>query len=297
MTSEISRRVFMASSTAGAFAANLAAKTFVPQKIGVELYTVRSLMPKEDDKVLEELAKIGYKELEGDHPTFLRIASKAKSLGLTMPSAHIYTPAVLGTWDEWKVVPNLKPMELEKMLTDLKGVGVEYAVVPYLMPGERKPEVISKFGEKMNKAGEVAAKLGMHLAYHNHAFEFGEMGGKRIFDIMFEGTDPKLVQLETDVFWLSVAGQNPVEFLQKHKDRVRLVHLKDKNPAQKVQHSEEVEHDAFKAVGKGSLDFKAVLEACNKAGVKHYFVEQDWTPGDPIASLRDSYQYLNGLRA
>jgi sugar phosphate isomerase/epimerase len=293
MIPRISRRLFLGASAAGA----LAAKTFVPQNLGVELYTVRNLMPKDDDAVLKSIADIGYKELEGDYPTLLRIAPKAKSLGLAMPACHIPTPAVLGTWDIWKGMDTLKSKGLEQILTDLKGIGATFAVIPYLQMAERKPEVLKSFGEKMTRAGETARKVGMQLAYHNHAFEFGELEDKRIFDVMFAGTSPKIVQLEADVFWLSVAGQNPAEFITKHADRVKLTHLKDKNPSQKNQYSESVPKEAFQAVGKGSIDFKSVLEACRKAGVKHYFVEQDQTPGDPLASLRDSYQYLSGLRA
>jgi sugar phosphate isomerase/epimerase len=74
-----------------------------------------------------------------------------------------------------------------------------------------------------------------------------------------------------------------------------LVHLKDKAPDTPQQYNEKVAKEAFREVGNGSLDFAAILEACESAGVQHYFVEQDQTPGDPLASLRQSYDHLRHL--
>jgi sugar phosphate isomerase/epimerase len=95
-----------------------------------------------------------------------------------------------------------------------------------------------------------------------------------------------------DVFWVSVAGQDPVEMLKQYKGRVPLIHLKDKATGTAVQYDEKVPAATFKEVGSGSLDFLAVLRAAEAAGVKHYFVEQDQTPGDPVDSLRKSYEFL-----
>jgi sugar phosphate isomerase/epimerase len=80
------------------------------------------------------------------------------------------------------------------------------------------------------------------------------------------------------------------------KGRVPLVHLKDKAEGTPVLYKESVERTAFKEVGSGVLDWKKVLPACASAGVRHYFVEQDQTPGDPLESLKKSYQYLAALK-
>jgi len=107
--------------------------------------------------------------------------------------------------------------------------------------------------------------------------------------------DRKLVALEMDVFWVSVAGHDPVGMLQEWKGRVALLHLKDKAKGTPVQYNEGVDRTAFKEVGSGSLDFTAILKAAPAAGVKHYFVEQDQTPGDPIESLRKSYEFVSRI--
>jgi sugar phosphate isomerase/epimerase len=74
-----------------------------------------------------------------------------------------------------------------------------------------------------------------------------------------------------------------------------LMHLKNVAKEVKPQFNESIPRTAFREVGNGSIDVPAVLKAAAKAGVKHYFVEQDQTPGDPVASLRESYQYLQKL--
>jgi len=287
MQSSITRRGFLASAAAGAIATRASA-ALAPTTLGVQLYTVRNVFPTKGDEVLKQIAGIGYKEVEGDNfATLIRIAPTLKTLGLAPVSCHIPTPSVLGGGDT---------PPLEKILTDLKSIGTEYAVLPYIGQELRTMEVFDAFGEKMNKAGELARKTGLQFAYHNHAFEWGQMGGKRVFDRMFANTDPKLVQFEVDVFWLTVGGVDPVAFLKEHSGRVPLLHLKDKVADQKVQYNEGVPKATFKEVGNGNIDFPGILRTAKNIGVKHYFVEQDWTPGDPIASLKQSFTYLTGLR-
>jgi len=288
MPTPFTRRTFLgAAAAATAATSNIFAKNLAPSRIGVELYTLRNEMPAKDEEVLKAISQIGYREIEGDYPTLMRIASMAKGLQLNPISCHIPVGAIDGKSDT--------PME--KIYADLKGIGTQYAVVPYIMPNQRSADILSAFGAKMNTQGALAKKSGLQLCYHNHAFEWGPMNGKHAYDVMFDNTDPQLVQFEADVFWLSVGGIDPVHFLETHAGRVPLLHLKDKAQGQKVQYNENVTKDTFKEVGNGSLDFPAILKTAEKIGVKHYFVEQDQTPGDPVASLKQSYTYITGLRA
>jgi len=121
------------------------------------------------------------------------------------------------------------------------------------------------------------------------------MGGTTPLQIILNNTDPILLKLEVDVFWVSVAGHDPVEFIKEHKNRVELLHLKDKKSDLKTRYNEDVPHKAFKALGKGSLDFKSILETGADVGVSHSYVEQDFTPANPLISLRESYRYLQKL--
>ena len=98
-----------------------------------------------------------------------------------------------------------------------------------------------------------------------------------------------------DLFWVSVAGLDPAETLAKYKGRVPLAHLKDKAKDTPNRFNETVDRSAFKEVGGGTVNWPQVLKAADAAGVEHYFVEQDQTPGDPVESLRQSYAFVSKL--
>jgi sugar phosphate isomerase/epimerase len=167
-------------------------------------------------------------------------------------------------------------------------------VLPYIPPAQRGgADTFKHLAETLNTAGEKAKAAGLTLCYHNHAFEFEPLNGTTGLDMLMRETHKGLVSLELDIFWASVAGHDPVVLLKKYSGRVPLVHLKDKVSGIAVQYNENVPHEAFKEIGNGSIDIPAVLAAANKAGARHYFVEQDQTPGDPIDSLRESYKYLS----
>ena len=113
--------------------------------------------------------------------------------------------------------------------------------------------------------------------------------------MLTERWDKKLVQLEVDVFWVTVAGLSASEFVRNYTHRVPLVHLKDEAFGTTQQFNERVKPEAFKEVGTGLLDFPAILQACEAAGVQHYIVEQDQTKGNPVDSLRLSYNNIRNL--
>jgi sugar phosphate isomerase/epimerase len=154
-------------------------------------------------------------------------------------------------------------------------------------------DVIKKLADTLNKTGERVRAAGMRFAYHNHAFEFEPMEGSTPLATLLGNTDPKLLGLEMDLFWVSVAGQDPVAMLQKYKGRVPLVHLKDKAKDTPDRFNEGVARTAFKEVGNGGMDWAKILKAAEAAGVEHYFVEQDQTPADPIDSLRQSFNFVS----
>lgn len=254
--------------------------------IGVQLYTVRSILPKEPAKTLAAIHEIGYREIEATYGGLDAIWPVVQSSGLKPVSIHLDNTLMNAGKED----------DLSRAIDQVKKWGFSYAVFPYLPPAERGGLAkIRELVEKLNRAGEKCRAAGLKFCYHNHAFEFEPMEGSSGFEVMMQGLDPKLCNFELDCFWVSVAGHDPVELLGKLKGRVPLVHLKDKPADVPVMYKESVNRSAFKEVGSGSIDWKAVLRAASAAGVQHYFVEQDQTPGDPIDSLRKSYAYLSKL--
>jgi len=269
---------------------------------GVQIYTVRERLKTDAAATFKAIADIGYKELEMLSDGLAESARLAKAVGLAPVSLHIPSPLVTGDWAPW--APALggrtppASYTLEAAAAEARALGIKYLVVSYLMPAERsKPGFFDSFPDALNKAGEVVRKAGLQLCYHNHGFEF-EKGsdGRPVLDAMMARLDPSLVKLELDVFWVSITGADPVALLQKYSGRVALMHLKDKAAGTPVETNEgHVAPATFKEVGSGSLDFKAILKAADAAGVEHFFVEQDQTPGDPVASLKKSFAYLQQL--
>jgi sugar phosphate isomerase/epimerase len=231
------------------------------------------------------LEKIGYREVEVVGASMEQIWPSLKQTALKPVSVHLDT--ALFTRDQAKL-----PAALE----DAKRRGFAYVVCPYIAPQDRGGvEVLKKLGDTLNRAGDICSKTGLRLAYHNHAFEFEPAGQGTLLDVLMQTADPKLVSLELDIMWSQVAGVDPVSVLKRYGRRVTLMHLKNVSKEVQQQYHEKVPREAFKEVGNGSIDIAAVLKAAHESGVQHYFVEQDQTPGDPVASLRESYQYLERL--
>jgi len=262
--------------------------------LGVQLYTVRAKRPKAADTTLKRIQDIGYTEVEAVRGDLAMLAPILKKYDLAVPSVHIETGLVTGNRQEWNLPAGLT---WESAVDEAKSHGVEFVVIPCVRPSERRTaDEWRAFCDRLNRSGEAARKAGASLCYHNHAFEFAGQPGERLIDILLDRTDPSLVGLELDVFWISAAGLDPVEFLSRQAARIRLLHLKDKPKNMPVIFDEsKAKPSDFKEVGNGSLDFPAILRAAEKAGIAHYFVEQDHTPGDPVDSLRVSYQHLRAL--
>src|SRR5579884_3247363 len=286
------RRTFLkrAAAFAAVGATGRAAEHF-RKPLGAELYTVRKLLPNNADETLRRIAAIGYTEVESGRADMDRLRPLFEKYHLACPSVHFETGLVTGNLKLWPSIPD--GYTWDYAVADAKRWGLEYMVIAYLMAPERKD--YAGFVDQLNHAGEICNKSGVALCYHQHAFEFGGEPGKRPIDIFLERSDPKLVNLELDVFWASVAGNDPVDFLRRHGARVKMLHLKDKARGTPVRTNEGVPAGAFKEVGSGSLDFPAILRAAEAADVRHYFVEQDQSAGDPVDSLRQSYTYLRSL--
>jgi sugar phosphate isomerase/epimerase len=252
--------------------------------LGVELYTVRSIITDNPAQVLKSIQEMGYKEVEAVFASLGAIGPALKDSGLKPVSVHVDTALFMEGGSK-----------LDDAFGHVKQFGFEYAVLPYIPPAQRGgADTFKKLADTLNKSGEKANAAGLKLCYHNHAFEFEPLAGTTGLEIMMRETHKNLASLELDIFWASVAGHDPVAVLKKYSGRIPLLHLKDKKSGQPVQYNENVPHDTFREIGNGSIDIPAVLAAAKNSAVRHYFVEQDQTSGSPLDSLRQSYQWLSG---
>jgi sugar phosphate isomerase/epimerase len=255
--------------------------------IGAELYTVRNVLEEQPVETLKAIEAIGYREVEGSAASSDKVWAALKQTRLKMVSAHIDNAL-------------FKPENKEKFsstIADMKSKGCKYVVYPYVPPALRHgPDTFKELAETLNQAGAECKKIGLKLCYHNHAFEYQQYGSQTGLELLMGKLEKGLVGLELDVFWASVGGHDPAELLKQYSGRVDLLHIKDKEKGTVTQFDEKVAKTTFKEAGKGILDWPVILRAAEHAGVKHYFVEQDQTPGNPLDSLRTSYQFLHDLK-
>jgi sugar phosphate isomerase/epimerase len=246
------------------------------KRVGLQLYTVRDLMKADLPGTLAKVAAIGYKEVEfagyfGRTPAQIRELLRRD--GLTSPSTHLPFDSLETSW--------------QKQLDDAKAVGHHWATIAFIPEEKRRTlDDWKRHAATFNRAAAQAKSAGLRFAYHNHNFEFTAIDGTRPLDLLLKETDPSLVDFEMDLYWVVFGGGDPLDFFNRYPKRFSLVHVKDSAgpPDRKMVD-----------VGQGTIDFRSIFAQSDKAGIKHYFVEHD-QPADPIATIRNSYNYLHALR-
>lgn len=252
--------------------------------IGLELYTVRTELEKDFPGTLHKVAAIGYKEVELygflNKPA-AEIRQRLGDSGLTSVVAHYDL--------------TLKD-RLTREIDYAKELGLHYMLIAWLKPEERRSlDDYKHHADFFNHAGGQCKKAGIQFGYHNHNFEFKTYNGVLAFDELLRRTDPHLVQIEMDCFWITYAAKDPVEYFRKYPGRYPLLHIKDRKPGYGVSVDVDDKPGPFTEVGRGVIDWKPIFAAVPVAGVKRCFVEQDFCDGSPFESARISYEYLKNL--
>jgi len=236
------------------------------ETVGLQLYSLRAEFTRNVPSTLEKVRSFGIKEVE-------------------LAGTYNLTPA---KFKQMLDANQLKPIsghfaferyrdDAEGIARDAKTLGLEYAGCAWI-PHE------ADFDEKecrtaiegFKKAGEVLAKHGISFFYHVHGFEFQPHGQGTLLDLMMAETNPKRVAYQMDVLWIVFPGQDPVKLLEKYKGRWVLMHLKDLKkgvPTGALTGKTDVSNDV--ALGTGQMNWPVILQAAKKAGIKHYFIEDE----------------------
>ncbi len=149
--------------------------------------------------------------------------------------------------------------------------------------------------DDFNRAGKILKdKYGLTFVYHNHGFEFEPYKDGTLYDYLVQQTDPKYVSFELDIFWAFFPGQNPAALLNKYGNRYKLIHLKDLKKGVKGDFSGGTSQDNDVALGTGQIDLPSVLKAAEKAGIEHYYIEDE--SNNVLVQVPQSVAYLRGLK-
>lgn len=251
--------------------------------LAIQLYTVRDAISENLEKALEKLAFLGFKELEiyGYNGTFFgksrnEFRALLHNLDLKVISSH-HTTGILHN-DKGTLLNNW-----EKTVEDLHFIGSEYMVCSYLFPEERTVENYKKLPGLFDKSGEITKSAGIQFAYHNHDFEFEKFDEtQNIYDFILNNTSSDLVKMELDLYWIAKAGIDPLAYFEKYPQRFPLWHVKDMKAGTKD----------FAEIGNGTIDFKRIFNAKEKAGLQHWFLEQDSSDKDMFESIRISRDFI-----
>jgi sugar phosphate isomerase/epimerase len=268
--------------------------------LGLQLFTVMSELERDFAGTLQAVAALGYKEVEtigafGRDP--VQVRQLLDRYGLRTPSQHLVPGTLYDVFKQFVArtlsFDEVKALWMEQMSLVRVRETIEEAAVRAHALGQQyivwqiiwKDQMLDRasldtFAAAMNLAGEVCAREGLTFNFHNHSDEFTPVDGVVPYDYILAHTDAKLVKLEMDSYWIANAGRDPVTYLRKHAGRYVQCHLKDR-----------AKNGDFATVGKGTVNFSALLSAAKASGVKHFYVEYDRSD-DPMLAVREASIYL-----
>lgn len=298
----VSRRSFLKAASASAVCAALWNR--VPRlmanplglPLGLQLYSVRDILPKDYEGTLRQLAALGYREVEaagffGRSPG--QVKQAMDRAGLHCVSAHYPLKDLLPKVDE--------------TIRFGKDLGLEYIVcaAPMLKDPSRVKNPSSREAresmtledwrwnaDQFNRIGERVHSAGMRFAYHNHTPEFRQENGVVFYDELMRLTDPEKVAMELDCGWAAVAGMNPADLLTRYPTRITMLHVKEfkltgvASPSAPPPSTE---------MGHGTIDYRPIFEAAKKASIEHAFVEQEEFDMPAMEALKVDADYMRAF--
>jgi sugar phosphate isomerase/epimerase len=314
-----SRRSFLQNNSLLALGAFLPGETFmntVLRDVGINLFSLPKMLEQDLEGSFAMLQQLGYKKIEFFGPySFSTEAAKAK-WAVTSKAVGFSGSGFFG-----KDINSIKQLlqkhgmtapslhtDLDTLRSNMAGLaeaahtlGSKYVVLPAIPDAERQYlDGYKRMADDFNRIGADAKSKGIRFAYHNHGYGLSPMEGQLPLDIIFNQTDPSLVFFEMDLYWTTAGGADPIALLKQHKDRYKLMHVKDMK--QKVRFSGDGGNakqwielwDYMTTAGDGILDLPNIIKTAKANGVEHFIVEQD-TVKSPEIALKRSIDYLKGL--
>ena len=262
--------------------------------LGLQLYSVRELLPTDYEGTLKQVAGLGYREVEAAgfyKHTADEVKKDMQEAGLRCVSGHYPSSELHARVDE--------------IIAFHKVLGAEYIICS--SPGHRDPAAQAGGGHgapltmedwrwnagEFNMFGKKVKAAGLRFGYHNHIAEFQQVDGTVPYDELLKLTDPALVTMELDCGWVMAGGGDPAAYLKKYPTRISMLHVKDFKPKDASAGAGEAPKAA--ELGRGTMDYRAIFAAADKGQIKHYFVEQEAFNLAPMESLKVDAEYMQGI--
>lgn len=265
---------------------NALAQSAPTAPVGLELYSFREQFKTDVPGTMAKVKQLGFREVEvagtyGLAPTAFKQeldknGIKAISMGADFNDLETNVP---------------------KVLADAKALGVKYVVCSWI-PHTADLFTVSDADRAIdvfNTAGRLLAESKLTLCYHTHGYEFQkDPKGTTYFDYLVQNLDPKYVNFEMDVFWVKAPGEDPVKVLQQYPKRFLLAHLKDRKPGTPNTMTGHADVESNVVLGEGDIGIAAFMQAAKKAGVKHFFIEDESSRS--VEQMPKSLAFLRGLK-
>jgi sugar phosphate isomerase/epimerase len=271
-------------------------KTSLNGSLAIQLYTFREALAKDVPETLKKIKDLGFEYVEGfDEPYIVddpeSFKAQLDAAGLKMFALH------WNNLSDWRKDPMV-------IIETAKKLGAHYTGIAWLKESREDTvtlDVVNEAADILQKACPQAKAAGLQLYYHIHGYELQPVGDqKTFFDSFVSRIDYNCVRLQMDVFWVTYAGVDPVKFMDKYRNGVELLHVK--NMADHVSTGvftgadfmpPQMPPDYWVPVGKSKkIDYKAVFEKGREIGVKWYILEMDRFNGDVFAAVDSSLAYI-----
>jgi sugar phosphate isomerase/epimerase len=256
---------------------------------GIQLYAVKDSLAADPAATLRRVREIGFGEVETAGLAGLAARDFRRLLddnGLVAPSAHLDLSD-----------PGAAFAQAHALGAHYAASGSLRALLPGTHPGGMSLEEAHRTAELANRLAGQARAAGLQYVYHNHNFEFATQDGTIGYDVLLAETDPALVQFEIDCGWMTLGGRNPVDYFERFPGRFPMIHVKDFLPAPRAAAQAATPEHPGAELGHGMIDYRPIFAAAEKAGLKHYFAEQEgpFTRMSQLEAARQAFAYLRRI--
>ena len=264
----------------------LAGPASAQTEIGLQLYSLRNEFKTEVPGTLDLIEKWGIREIEGGGTYGLPMDEFQKLL----KDNKLKMVSVGADYNQLKDDP-------QSAVDNAKAFGATY-VVCFWIPHDNDDiftiDHMKEAAKVFNMAGKLMAENGITLCYHPHGYEFRPYQNGTLFDYLVKETDPRYLNFEMDVFWVKHPGQDPVALLKKYPKRFLLMHLKDRRPGTPGNQNGRADVESNVVLGTGDVGIAEIMREAKKAGVKHYFIEDE--SSHSVEQIPQSLEYLRNLK-
>ena len=262
------------------------------EKIGIQTYTLRDAMGEDARATFQMIKDVGFDYVELNGRDFSTVSPKAlrdmlDDIGLPSPTTHLDYDSLANRTSE--------------VADTAAALGCEYVVLPWLTEDQRGLDDYKAHAELLNRAAEALKASGINVAYHNHQFEFFDLGGGQTgMNILLSETDSDLVSFELDMFWAALAGTDIVGLFKANPGRFKLCHIKDlsgdASPWRTSVDFGSIISTLMVNVGQGDLPFESYFAANDVSGMKYFIAEHDNPPKPYRQSIETSYKAIRNMR-